>query len=499
MTNTPHFESLVFFGDSWSDAGIAQSFFYQSFGVPMYSPELTPYGRFTTGLNYADFLGQHLGVAPEDAMNFAIGGARLLTDRTWNEMVGGFLPPEDPNAEVRVDVGAQIERFLATLTPESDLTETAVSLLIGGNDILQIDFATGTEAEIIAASVAYGVEMADAMMAQIQTLADAGVVTLMLYTSPGPATLPFSLVQTPERLLAGQVTGETLNAELAARVGEIEAMGIDVTVIEVGALMNEVAGDFASFGFQTYLNPLTLDNYTVNPALVGIPFDQVAMLDGVHRTEAYDRIASQFQFESLTSDVAIGMDERDVITGGIDADMVLASGGSDTVMLEGGDDVALGGLGNDRIEGALGNDLIAGGSGDDSIYGGAGRDVLVDNGGNDRMFGDAGRDVLIDGAGNDTAFGGGGADAFVYTDQALLGGNSAADTNRFVGGEGTDTLFLRLTEDGAAAFENGDLTLADLGITTQGIENVVAVSGLDIPGLLSGNDLVVEADNWGFI
>ncbi len=502
MTQIPEYEGLIVFGDSWSDTGIVQGLFLQSFGFPIYNPDITSSGRFTTGLNFIDLLSGHLDFTPEQVTNFAVGGAQLLTDRTWNDMTGGLLSPDDPNRDFRVDVVGQIDQFLAGLSPDADLSGMAASLLIGGNDILQSGIVDGTEAEIIAQATALGQDMVDALLAQAVRLADAGVGTLLLYTSPGPQVLPRSLTQPDALVLAGTVTGEILNDGLRDGIAQLEAMGLQVELIEQGALMEEVAADFASFGFQTYNDPVTLDNATINPAVAGIPFDQIPMLDGIHKTEAFDRIIAQFEFESLTSAVTIGGAQRDVIMGDQGdslRDMVLARDGDDLVLAGDGADVVMGGLGHDRLLGGQGADLLGGGSGDDRLGGGAGRDILADHAGDDRVAGGAGRDVLIDGAGSDVHLGGGGADVFVYTDQALLGGDSSGDQNRFLGGAGADTLILRLSDTEAQAFNEGALSLADLGITARGIETVVAVAGLEVPDLIDGTPLVDQADSWGFL
>lgn len=499
MSDASQFDGLVVFGDSWSDFGIVQSLFFESFGFPMYSPDITSTGRFTTGANFVDFLVADLELSEGAVQNFAVGGARLLDDRTWSDLTGGLVPEGSLPGDFRVDVVAQIERFTMSLDGEDDLSGAAASLLIGGNDILGADVPEGPVDEMIVLGTAFGVELFEGVLEQVETLADAGVGTVFLYTMAGASAFPVTLVRPLNEVQFGEAASESFNAQLLDGLDAIEALGLDAVVVDIGTLMDEVAADFTSFGFRAYLDPLTWDQYTINPDLEGVPFDQIAMLDGVHRTEAYDRIVAQFQYDTLMSDYAVGTVGRDVIRTGEEDDLVLALGNNDLLTLGGGDDVALGGLGLDNINGEAGDDLLAGGSGDDRLTGGFGHDVLVDGAGDDVSFGNGGRDVILDGAGSDIAYGNGGADVFVYTDQALYGGDSSGDLNRFIGGQGNDYLFLRLDAGDAQDFADGLLSLSDLGITAIGIEHVIAVEGLDVPGVLDGNVLVGEADNWGFI
>ncbi|EIM25968.1 CAP domain-containing protein [Microvirga lotononidis] len=76
----------------------------------------------------------------------------------------------------------------------------------------------------------------------------------------------------------------------------------------------------------------------------------------------------------------------------------------------------------DTIKGLGGNDKIYGNGGNDKLYGGAGNDALTGNAGDDRLYGNGGNDTLTGGSGNDILTGGAGADTFRFS------GNWGADT-----------------------------------------------------------------------
>ncbi len=173
------------------------------------------------------------------------------------------------------------------------------------------------------------------------------------------------------------------------------------------------------------------------------------------------------------SDSLFGGDGDDLLRGGVGVGDDSLSGGTGADTLKGGDgdDLLRGGEGDDQLEGAAGrdmlngdagDDLLQGGEGDDHLYGNAGRDTLNGGDGNDVMFGAADADSLHGGAGNDTLAGGGGFDQVAGNlgDDRLVyyaaGNQMAAD--RYFGGDGFDTLELRLTAD-----QHADSTLqADL-------------------------------------
>jgi hypothetical protein len=122
---------------------------------------------------------------------------------------------------------------------------------------------------------------------------------------------------------------------------------------------------------------------------------------------------------------------------------------SDWISGRSGDDVIAGLRGEDIIAGNKGDDRIYGGGQNDKLYGGQGRDILKGGAGRDALKGGNLRDVLDGQKGDDRLFGGGGTDVFEFHardgDDRVMDFESGLDTLRFRG------------------FEQGDLTLADVG------------------------------------
>lgn len=501
MNTTPSFEKLVFFGDSWTDPGNLQAI-TDTLGIQSRNPEIFSENRSSDGFKYADYLADHIGIDGENVENLAFAGAAATTERTVSDFLEFRrvpIPADHPDAETGFDLSGQINGFLSNLEEGEDLSGTAVSLLIGGNDILLTDYASWSGAPEEEAQVR-AQEIFDVVLAQAGRLADVGVSDVFLYSLPNFGRLPIASVYFPAEIQAVMpMISDAFNELLMSSIGEFEALGVSVTTFDFGSMFAEIADDFTSFGFRTFDDPITLDLQSVNPAIGDAPWDQIALVDNIHTSDAFEQVLARYQEEALTSDVQIGGSGGQWLRGGRQDDLIVARGGDDFVFLGKGHDVGLGGTGDDIIVAGRGNDIVGGGSGDDLVKGGGGDDVLADNHGDDTIFAGRGDDIVIDGAGSDRAFGGRGDDVFIFTDQVLFGGDSSADINLFVGGRGDDMLILRLATEDAQAFNDGTLTLENLGIETRSIENVVAVDGLDISPELVSTPLFDEADQWGLI
>ncbi|WP_170335558.1 SGNH/GDSL hydrolase family protein [Ruegeria arenilitoris] len=498
-------DSIVFFGDSYTDGGRLTQLVSAATGLgfnPLLNPEIFTEGQANNGFNYANFLPVELGLDDSNVQNFAVSGARALVDRDVAEFlsaVGLETGPDAPESSVRVDLDAQVSDYLASL-PEGEAPDNATaSLFMGINDVNAPDYpVTGDSVE--ADAKAYGDRLYDEVQRQAERLADAGVDNLILYTIPKQGDLPLQFGFFPADVLAASdIASAHFNDRLLNEVNTFEDLGLNVKVIDFAELFDEVRGDFTTFGFQAFDDPQTLDFANFNPAVDGIPEDQIAMTDVIHPAEKFNEAMLQFELGLLNGNSEIGTSGSDFLKGTKSKDMILGRDGSDFINLGRGDDVGLGGLGADIIKGDRGDDLISGGSGADLLKGGRGDDVIADGAGDDRTIGGRGDDVLIDGLGSDVHLGCRGDDVFIFTEQSLYGADDSADSNLFVGGRGDDHLLLRLEEDTAAAYEAGDISLEDLGIKARGIESVEVVVGLDLPEYLVDNPLVADAQDWGFV
>lgn len=507
MSTTLGFDRIYYFGDSLTDSDeiFAASSAVAFFGIP---PLAAGYaGQFSNGDVYADLVPDLIGVEGGEALNYAVGGAQALTDRTIQEILPPQIIRPDARAEdlaFGVDYQAQVDRFLADTAGE-DLSDAAVSVLIGLNDFGDVDpLSLITAQDPVQVAFLWGAQIAQSTLESTVNFAIAGVGTIILNTVPESPVFPFN-EQSPEVFqLLGPVVTAGYNTTLLAGVAALEAAGAEVVVVDYGAMLEEVDRNSDSFGFQLFDQQFLLGSQGsggINPDFAAIPFNQVAFYDSVHPTAELHEIMAAFQAESLTSKVEIGTAADEDIKGTKGDDLVLGRDGNDDIALSNGDDVAIGGRGNDVIAGGNGNDLIDGSNGNDHLLGGNGNDILSDGTGTDVSKGGNGDDLLIDGAGSDMAFGGNGADAFIFT-QAAVRGRDTDGMDYFDGGRGYDTLVLRLADVDMdlGITQQGSTTIYDaLGLTTTSIEEVLIIGAADVPELDGFEDALATADLWHLV
>lgn len=506
MSEQLGFDRIVYFGDSLTDS---DEFFSASSAVAVFGlpPLAAGYaGRFSNGAVYAGLAPDLLGVEGGDALNYAVGGAQALTDRTIEDLLAGSgLIRPDATAEdlaYRVDYKGQVARFLGDPASDGDLSGTAVSIFVGVNDYN--DFAPTSAQTAGQEAVAYGAQIATTALADTLPLIEAGVGTVILHTIPLVSVFPSTNGATPEEEALFGAVDAGYNGALRAGAEQLEALGVDVIVVDFAAIFAEVDADPETYGFRLFEEQVLVGPNGaggINPAVIGVPLDQIGFFDEVHPTAAFHGVIAAFQAESLTSHVEIGDETNDHIRGTRGDDLALASGGDDYVNLRNGDDVGLGGLGRDILIGGRGEDLLSGGAGRDKLFGGSGDDVIADGSGNDYANGGRGDDVFIDGAGSDFHIGGGGDDLFIFTEASLFGAEEEGRDVVF-GGRGHDTLVLRVEDEDAdlGIFQFGSFTRIDaLGVTALGVESVIVVGGTDLSDEEFYNAGLAQADLWNFV
>lgn len=506
------FSTKVFFGDSLTDDGTLFSLTSDvaSVAVPL---EAAGYNqRFTNGLVFAEYSSDLLGAS--ETLNFGIGAARMLGELTLRDLaenagVTEFLtvPLEDPRLDLDINLSAQLDRYLAE-TAGQDRADNSATLFIGANDYL--NFAPSSPDRIVIEGLALMVQITDATLDAAQRLADEGVGQIVINSLPSGDFFP-GVRADPLLAPVADIVLSLHNTRLERGVEALQEAGINAVYVDIEAITSTIVDDPLNFGITApYDEVKVLDDDptdpVINPALDGVPLDQVAFFDPVHPTDTVHGVLGSFHAAALTGTVTIGNDRSSIRTlRSEDDDLVLAGGGRDVLGLLDGDDIAFGEGDDDFIFGALGRDIISGGADDDVLFGGADDDVLAGGTGDDVTRGGLGDDVLIDGLGSDFAVGGGGNDLFIFREASLIGGDGTFDENTFRGGAGFDTLAMVLTEETAEAFaltsatEGQAQALSALGITAERIEDVRVFT--DLAELNQFNDLarLGEADLWALV
>lgn len=497
MTDSPDFDRIVYFGDSLSDTGLF--FDLSSAGIGFGIPISPPYAQqFSDGAVHSEIAPELLNV---DSESYAIGSGRLLGSRMISDVLG--VPPLNPALATDINLTAQVDRLLAD-TAGQDLSDTAVSLLIGLNDLNNF-----TPSSFDPVTVAFEVgqllaAMTETLSAQVARLAAAGVGQINLMTIPDPSFFPgFNFI--PAELQAAAPLAFT--AYNTAIEGIAAAFGDTVRVLDLEALTDEIEADPSAFGFLTIELSLYAEFPSAAPPMpilagTGIDPEQVGFMDFLHPSEAMHGLWAIWQATELTTGVEFLGDGFDIEIGGKGVQTVFGGAGHDVLWLGKDDDAGFGGLDDDLVAGGRGNDIVGGGSGDDIVKGGRGDDVVAGNAGDDWLKGGRGNDLIIDGLGSDHAWGGKGDDVFLWAEAALIGG-APGDMDHFVGGKGEDTLLLWLTAETRAMAEaavaaGGDPGIAGLEIS--GIESIVFLDEWEVPDLDALEDVrVAEADLWGLV
>ena len=188
---------LVVFGDSLVDAGNITL----AVGSDKFNPVAKGYypGRFTNGLDYTDLLSQRLyGTVSTPSLaggtNFAFGGAEILTT------TGNTVP----------NLAQQIGAYFAGTANKADANALYI-LNAGGNDIFAVEAALKAGSITQAQANAYGVTVANALAADVQSLLDAGAKRILVTGIPNVDPLGFTYQGFETTALAGLTLG---NAQL---------------------------------------------------------------------------------------------------------------------------------------------------------------------------------------------------------------------------------------------------------------------------------------------
>lgn len=304
------FTRIYGFGDSYADTNDPNDpgGTFQKDLVPPFLT-ITPEGRFSSGENFVDRLRKNFGIADENNINFAFGGA--LTDET------GLNIPEDPPP-----FHPRPTSFLGQVDLASDVTfstDDIVALSIGGNNMLALVLGF-VDAEGPDDVNAFALESAAEAGAGVQTLVDQGARTITLTNIGDPAFFPALNGAPPEVIQLAQDFAENYTAALQVEMAAIAAQGVRVNFFDYAELQHRLFGDgtpgsgeAARFGFfDTAAQGLPgadgvpcqaspANGIECDPADAGTFFNW----DGVHLTEAGYNLMADFMTIQLVQNETI--------------------------------------------------------------------------------------------------------------------------------------------------------------------------------------------------
>lgn len=228
------YSSYFAFGDSLTDDG--------KFGPGSLAPPSLD-GRFSNGITYAEHIEMDFEATGRFTFNFALGGATAEAD---NENAP-FYPPE---ALPFATFGAQVSTF-AGLNASPAGAEVGdrplISVLFGGNDLLQDLGESPTVGSDAADAVKAGIESIAAIDDKFNTfvvgnLGDLGATPLF-------ADSPFQALAT--------ATSAQFDNQLAANIDMLRDGGLTIIEFDLAALNQRIFDDPGAFGLATVTEPCT--------------------------------------------------------------------------------------------------------------------------------------------------------------------------------------------------------------------------------------------------
>jgi outer membrane lipase/esterase len=263
----PTFNNVVAFGDSLSDSG------------NLHSIEPGSQQRFTTnpGEVAVERVAQHYGftLAPSTSggTDYAWGGARAATD----------LGPV-------VSMQTQVDGYLAANGGHAD-PHTLYTAWIGANDL----FAAATDP---ANATTIGLTAANAEVATIQKLHDAGARYIVVFNLPDVSKTP-SIRGTAAASSAGTL-GSLYNGVLNAGLGQV---GTGIIPVNTYALLNQVIADPARYGFSNVTDTACTTSSSIDCSASTLATPDAAstylFADGVHPTTAAHAMLAQVVLSEL--------------------------------------------------------------------------------------------------------------------------------------------------------------------------------------------------------
>ena len=491
------FDQVFFFGDSLSDNGNIYELSSRllQIGLPPdgfgYNQKFTNVEINGNGAVWTEEVPYLLGLATEDAYNFAFGGARVLGDAT----IGSVLRLGEAAEQLaRIDVN--LDDFVdSTLTEEAksllagsgvfdkilngistvnnlNLTGqvanalasvqgqfeegTAASFLIGGNDYINLTPDRDPQVFIT--------NLTTSFLNNAAQVAAAGIDTLIYVTQPLVSSAPIGRQLVSTLIEQGLSEAEAANAlsqldqligvqnqQVAAGFQALgQQFGSKVEIVDLSQFAKEIQADLSGFGFEfggsrllsggaNILGFLDFNNngipdIGVDPStgkILDLPLPFVsADITGDGKDDIFvvaDAESLEFDLDEIMFFDTV---HPSAATHDLIANFYIASLAQSVNFLT---------IAADELVGTQRSDLIFAKAGDDAVEGKQANDVIFGGLGADILWGSKGHDIVVGGAGDDWVIGNVGADVVAGSDgDDRLRGRRGSDI--LIGGEGSDDI-----------------------------------------------------------
>jgi outer membrane lipase/esterase len=285
------FGHLVVFGDSLADAGNL----FLATGGTIPNPALYSGGHFSNGPIWVDTLAHYLGEPVNQpslagGLDFAFGGATVVAPSTG-------VPT----------LAEQVGQYLAGHTPASD---DVVAVWAGANDFF--DTFGAVDPQVSAAAV----------VASLETLADAGARRFVVNNLPPLGETPFMRIDFPSFRTGADAWAVAFNAALSADLSRFAAdpsyPGVVVVPFDAAGLFQEAIGEGDPFGFVNTTDPVgPLDSVTGQTptaitAITAPDYRDYLFFDGVHPTAKAHRLIGV----QATGELFDALDVHDLVVTG---------------------------------------------------------------------------------------------------------------------------------------------------------------------------------------
>ena len=254
------FSQIYVFGDSLSDVGNT----LQATGIPPSPPYFQ--GRFSNGPVWVEYLAEDLELAPNQQINYAIGGA---TTGSNNTLIPGVQLP---------GLQQQIDSFKATNTSADP--NALYIVWAGANDYL-------------GGGVTNPALPVNNLSTAVSSLADYGAKSIMVVNLPSLGKLPGTNRDTQIANSLNTLT-ELHNSGLSASLNLLsQNTDTDIIPLDINSLFNQAIATPAEFGFTNVTNSCLSVGCT-NP-------DDYFFWDDLHPTTTAHKIVGEVAFSALES------------------------------------------------------------------------------------------------------------------------------------------------------------------------------------------------------